>query len=77
MAQALRNLVNKSRQRIAAVYSAGVKKILKSSTKKKAQQQSSNQDEDSQNTEGVVESVQEKIRRNESLSQSEMARVIQ
>ena len=38
MVQALRNLVNKSRQRIAAVYS-GVGRMLKSSAKKKAQQQ--------------------------------------
>ena len=69
MAQALRNLVNKSRQRIAAVYS-GVEKMLKSSAKKKAQQQR-NQDEDShQNTESVVEAVEEK-RRSEGLSESE------
>ena len=61
MAQALRNLVNKSRRRIAAVYS-GVDRMLKSSVKKKAQQQR-NQDEDShQNTESVVEAVQEKMR---------------
>ena len=54
------NLVNKSRQRIAAVYSTGVEKILRSD-KKKAQQQR-NQDEPSQNTEQVVEAAQEKMR---------------
>ena len=70
MAQALRNLVNKSRQRIAAVYS-GVDRMLKSSAKKKAQQQR-NQGEDShQNTESVVEAVQEKMRWSEGLSESE------
>ena len=59
MAQALRNLVNKSRQRIATVYS-GVGRMLKSSAKKKAQQQ---RNEDShQNTESGVEAVQEKMR---------------
>ena len=53
--------MNKSRQRIAAVYS-GVGRMLKSSAKKKAQQQR-NQDEDShQNTESVVEAAQEKMR---------------
>ena len=69
MVQALRNLVNKSRQRIAAVYS-GVDRMLKSSAKKKSQQQR-NQDEDShQNTESVVEAVPEKMR-SEGLSESE------
>ena len=59
ISQALRNLVNKSRQRIAAVYS-GVDRMLKSA-KKKAQRQR-NQDEYSQNTEQVVEAAQEKMR---------------
>ena len=72
MAQALRNLVNKSRQRIAAVYS-GVDRMLKSSAKKKAQQQR-NQDEDShQYTENVVEAVQEKMR-SEGHTESETVR---
>ena len=71
MSQAVRNLVNKSRQRIAAVYSTGVGKILKTSLKKKAQQQS-NQDENSLNTEQVVETVQEKINMGERLSASEI-----
>ena len=71
MAQALRNLVNKSRQRIAAVYS-GVDRMLKSSAKKKSQQQR-NQDEDShQNTETVVEAAQKK--RSQGLSESEPVR---
>ena len=61
MAQSIRNLVNKSRQRIAAVYSE-VEKILKTLAKEKAQQQRT-QDEDShQNTESVVEAAQEKMR---------------
>ena len=52
--------MNKSRQRIADAYSTGVERILKSSAKKKAEQQK-NQGEDShQNTESVVEAVQEK-----------------
>ena len=74
MSQALRNLVNKSRQRIATVYSTGVEKILKISAKKKAQQQR-NQDEDPPNTEQVVEAALEKMRmmgiNDEGLSESE------
>ena len=70
MTQTLSNLVNKSRQRIAAVYSR-VEKILKPSAKEKAQQQR-NQDEDShQNTESVVEAVQEKMRSRQGFSESE------
>ena len=62
--------MNKSRQRIAAIY-GGVDRILKSD--KKAQQQR-NQDEYSQNTGKVVEATQEKMRvmrRSEGLSVSE------
>ena len=62
--------MNKSRQRIAAIY-GGVDRILKSD--KKAQQQR-NQDEYSQNTGQVVEATQEKMRvmrRSEGLSVSE------
>ena len=58
ISQALRNLVSKSRQRIAAIYGE-VDTILKSG--KKAQQQR-NQDEYSQNTGQVVEATQEKMR---------------
>ena len=76
MAQALRNLVNMSRQRIAAVYSR-VEKILKTSAKKKAQQQR-NQDEDShQNTESVVEAVQEKMRSEDHTESEAVCREIQ
>ena len=49
--------MNKSRERIAAVYS-GVDRILKSDKKKARRQR--NQDEGSQNTEQVVEAPQEK-----------------
>ena len=67
MAQTLRNLVNKSRQRIAAVYSE-VDRRLKSSDKKKARKWT-NQEKDNQNTEHVVERMQ-KIRMSEGLSES-------
>ena len=74
MAQALRNLVNKSRQRIADVYSELEKKLKSSAKKEKAlQRMRRNQDENDEVCGGIditLDPIQEKIKTAE-LSETE------